>query len=62
MFESDKERETYFKVSKDLYNKVILDDNEFNSIEEDYDWSKEHNSKDKKMKILILNYNVVQLY
>ena len=37
----------YFKVSKDLYNEDIFNDNEFNSIEDDYNWNKEQDSKDK---------------
>ena len=47
MFDNNKEREMYFKVSKDLYNEDIFDDNEFNSIEDDYNWNKEQDSKDK---------------
>ena len=47
MFGSDKERKTYFKVFKDLYKHDIFDDTEFNSIEEDCDWSKDHVGKEK---------------
>jgi len=47
MFGDNEERETYFKVSKDLYNKDILDDEEFNSIEDNYDWNKEQDNKNK---------------
>ena len=47
MFDNNKEREMYFKVSKDLYNEDIFNDNEFNSIEDDYNWNKEQDSKDK---------------
>jgi len=47
MLGSDKEREMYFKVSKDLYNKDIFDDTEFNSTRDDYSWSKERENKEK---------------
>ncbi len=52
MFDNNKDKEMYFKVSKDLYNEDIFDDNEFNSIEDDYNWNKEQIAKIK----MILNY------
>lgn len=52
MFDNNKDKEMYFKVSKDLYNEDIFDDNEFNSNEDDYNWNKEQIAKIK----MILNY------
>ena len=46
MFGKEKEREDYWKFSKDLYNHNIFSDKTIESIQEDYIWNKE-NDKDK---------------
>lgn len=48
MFGKDKERENYWKVSKDLYEHGIFSDNTIESIRDDYAWNKENDKhKDK---------------
>ena len=46
MFGKEKEREDYWKFSKDLYNHNIFSDKTIESIQDDYIWNKE-NDKDK---------------
>ena len=46
MFGKEKEREDYWKFSKDLYTHNIFSDKTIKSIQEDYIWNKE-NDKDK---------------
>ena len=48
MFGKDKERENYWKVSKDMYEHGIFSDNTIESIKDDYLWNKENDKiKDK---------------
>ncbi len=48
MFGKDKEREDYWKVSKDMYEHGIFSDDTIESIKDDYVWNKENdNPKDK---------------
>ena len=46
MFGKDKEREDYWKVSKDMYEHGIFSDDTIESIKDDYIWNKE-NDKNK---------------
>lgn len=46
MFGKEKEREDYWKFSKDLYTHKIFSDKTIESIQDDYIWNKE-NDKDK---------------
>ena len=46
MFDKEKEREDYWKFSKDLYTHNIFSDKTIQSIQDDYIWNKE-NDKDK---------------
>ena len=48
MFSKEKEREDYWKVSKDMYEHGIFSDDTIESIKDDYIWNKENgNHKDK---------------
>lgn len=48
MFGKDKERENYWKVSKDMYEHGIFSDDTIESIKDDYVWNKENDKhKDK---------------
>ena len=48
MFGKDKEREDYWRVSKDMYGHGIFSDNTIESIKNDYIWNKENDKhKDK---------------
>ncbi len=48
MFGKDKEREDYWRVSKDMYEHGIFSDDTIESIKEDYIWNKENDKhKDK---------------
>ena len=48
MFGKDKEREDYWKVSKDMYEHGIFSDDTIESIKDDYIWNKENDKhKDK---------------
>ena len=48
MFVKDKEREDYWKVSKDMYEHGIFSDDIIESIKDDYVWNKENDKhKDK---------------
>ena len=48
MFGKDKEREDYWKVSKDMYEHGIFSDDTIESIKDDYVWNKENDKhKDK---------------
>ena len=48
MFGKDKEREDYWKVSKDMYEHGIFSDETIESIKDDYVWNKENDKhKDK---------------
>ena len=48
MFGKDKEREDYWKVSKDMYEHGIFSDDTIESIRDDYVWNKENDKhKDK---------------
>lgn len=47
LFGKEKEREKYFDVSKDLYNKGIIKEDTFNELKDKYNFSKEHDSKEK---------------
>lgn len=50
MFGKDKEREDYWKVSKDMYEHGIFSDDTIESIKDDYVWNKEndkHKNKDR---------------
>ena len=47
MFGKEKEREDYWKFSKDLYTYNIFSDKTIESIQDDYNWNKE-NDKDKE--------------
>lgn len=48
MFSKDKERDDYWKVSKDMYEYGIFSDDIIESIKGDYVWNKENNKhKDK---------------
>ena len=46
MFDKDEERENYWKVSKDMYEHGIFNDDIIESIKDDYIWNKE-NAKHK---------------
>ena len=49
MFGKDKEREDYWKVSKDMYEHGIFSDDTIESIKDDYIWNKENEKhKDKE--------------
>ena len=49
MFGKDKEREDYWKVSKDMYEHGIFSDDTIESIKDDYVWNKENDKhKDKE--------------
>ena len=49
MFGKDKEREDYWKVSKDMYEHGIFSDDTIESIKDDYIWNKENEkNKDKE--------------
>ena len=43
MFGKDKEREDYWRVSKDMYEHDIFSDDTIESIKDDYIWNKENN-------------------
>ena len=48
MFGKDKEREDYWKISKDMYEHCIFSDDTIESIKDDYVWNKENDKhKDK---------------
>ena len=48
MFGKDKEREDYWKISKDMYEHGIFSDDTIESIKDDYIWNKENDKhKDK---------------
>lgn len=50
MFGKDKEREDYWRVSKDMYEHGIFSDDTIESIKDDYVWNKEndkHKDKDR---------------
>lgn len=48
MFGKEKEREDYWKVSKDMYEHGIFSDDTIESIQDDYIWNKENDKhKDK---------------
>ena len=48
MFGKDKEREDYWKISKDMYEHGIFSDDTIESIKDDYVWNKENDKhKDK---------------
>lgn len=48
MFGKDKEREDYWKISKDMYEQGIFSDDTIESIKDDYVWNKEDDKhKDK---------------
>ena len=47
LFGTEKEREKYFDVSKDLYQKEIIKEDTFNELKEKYNFSKEHEDKGK---------------
>ena len=48
MFGKEKEREDYWKVSKDMYEHGIFSDDTIESIKDDYVWNKENDKhKDK---------------
>ena len=48
MFGKEKEREDYWKVSKDMYEHGIFSDDTIESIKGDYVWNKENDKpKDK---------------
>lgn len=46
MFGKDKEREDYWKVSKDLYEHRIFSDDTIESIKDDYVWNKDKSQND----------------
>ena len=46
MFGKEKEREDYWKFSKDLYTHRIFSDKTIESIQDDYIWNRK-NDKDK---------------
>ncbi len=46
MFGKDKEREDYWKFSKDLYEHGVFSDETIDSIQDDYNWNKT-NDKNK---------------
>ena len=49
MFGKEKEREDYWKFSKDLYTHSIFSDKTIESIQDDYIWNKENDkNKDKE--------------
>ncbi len=50
MFRKDKEREDYWKFSKDLYEHGIFSDDTIESIKDDYTWNKENNKNKVKDK------------
>lgn len=52
IFGKDKEREGYWKFSKDLYEHVIFSDKTIIDIKDDYDWNKKMINT-KSMMILI---------
>ena len=48
MFGKEKEREYYWKFSKDLYTHGIFNDDTIESVKDDYIWNKEnYKNKDK---------------
>lgn len=48
MFGKEKEREDYWKFSKDLYNHNIFSDKTIESIQDDYIWNKENDKSKEK--------------
>ena len=48
MFGKDKERENYWKVSKDMYEHGIFSDDTIESIKDDYIWNKENDKHKNK--------------
>ncbi|MGM9877847.1 MAG: plasmid recombination protein [Bacilli bacterium] len=48
MFGKEKEREDYWKVSKDMYEHGIFSDDTIESIKDDYVWNKENNKRKDK--------------
>ena len=48
MFDKDKEREDYWKVSKDMYEHGIFSDETIESIKDDYVWNKENDKYKEK--------------
>ena len=57
MFGKEKEREDYWKVSKDMYEHGIFSDDTIESIKDDYVWNKE-NDKHKETTTVITNLNI----
>ncbi len=47
LFGKEKERERSFDVFKDLYKKGIIKEDTFNELKDKYNFSKEHDSKEK---------------
>ena len=48
MFDREKEREDYWKVSKDMYEHGIFSDDTIESIKDDYVWNKENDKQKDK--------------
>lgn len=48
MFGKDKEREDYWKISKDMYEHGIFSDDTIESIKDDYVWNKENDKQKDK--------------
>ena len=48
MFGKDKEREDYWKISKDMYEHGIFSDDTIESIKDDYVWNKEDDKQKDK--------------
>ena len=48
MFGKDKEREDYWKISKDMYEHGIFSDDTIESIKDDYIWNKENDKQKDK--------------
>ena len=47
LFGKEKERKKYFDVSKVLYKKGIIKEDTFNELKDKYNFSKEHDDKEK---------------
>ena len=47
LFGKEKEWEKYFYVSKDLYKKGIIKEDTFSELKDKYNFSKEHDGKEK---------------
>lgn len=56
---SSKDCDKYYDVSVDLYEHGIIEDNAIKEIKDNYDWNKEQDRKNLKIK-MIFDYKMIK--